>query len=120
MSLLVFALLDLPTHLPVSPSQSSLHGSREDVRGEGSTASHRDVSPGSYGGFLCYFHEELIEGITVSRNFEASEGFLSVKVVTLSTGHTAGEEGISTVGLLITPALITPETITCRVGPASD
>ena len=55
------------------------------------------------------------QGITVSRHFEAGEGFLSVKVVTLSTGDTAGEEGISTVRLFVTPALITPETITCRV-----
>ena len=59
------------------------------------------------------------EGITVGRDFEAGEGFLSVKVVTLSTGHTAGEEGVSAVRLLVTPALITPETITCRAGSAS-
>ena len=53
-------------------------------------------------------------GITVGGHFEAGEGFLCVKVVTLSTGNTAGEEGVSTVRLLITPALVTPETVTCR------
>ena len=59
-------------------------------------------------------------GITVSGHFEAGEGFLCVKVVTLSTGDTTGEEGISTVRLFVTPALITPETITCRVRSGSD
>ena len=53
-------------------------------------------------------------GITVGGHFEAGEGSLRVKVITLSTGNTAGEEGVSTVRLLITPALVTPETVTCR------
>ena len=55
----VIVLLHIPTHIPVSSSQASLHGSREDVSGEGSTASHSDVSPGSYGGCLGYFTDQL-------------------------------------------------------------
>ena len=39
------------------------------------------------------------EKITIIRNFEAREGFLRIKVVTLSTWDTAREEGVSTVRL---------------------
>ena len=51
-------------------------------------------------------------GITVGGHFEAGEGFLCVKVVTLSTGNTGGEEGVATLWLFITPALVTPDTVT--------
>ena len=65
------------------------------------------------------FYWSAQRGITVGGDFEAGECFLCVEVVTLSTGHPAGEEGISTVGLFVTPALITPETVTCRQMSAS-
>jgi len=39
------------------------------------------------------------------------EGGLGVKVVALGAGDPAGEEGVSTVGQLVTPALIAPDTL---------
>ena len=51
--------------------------------------------------------------LTIDRSLVTVEGGLGVKVVALGAGDPAGEEGVSTVGQLVTPALIAPDTLSC-------
>ena len=51
--------------------------------------------------------------LTIDRGLVTVEGGLGVKVVALGAWDPAGEEGVSTVGQLVTPALIAPDTLSC-------
>ena len=52
--------------------------------------------------------------LTIDRGLVTVEGGLGVKVVALGAGDPAGEEGVSTVGQLVTPALKAPDTLSCN------
>ena len=58
------------------------------------------------------FHYRL--DLTIDRGLDTAEGGLGVEVVALGAGDiSSGQEGVSTVGQLVTPALIAPDTLSC-------